>query len=185
MKAYNIIWDVDDKEELEMLPTEIEIPEYMADEDEISNFISEVVGYCHNGYSLTSESNAIEVLLVRPNMYPERILVGCNLKEFQEVVGGYIQAVYPYDDPVALLMDEEGKMLRKELNRALRDEENNIYDVIAGNFLIVGLGEESFASLTPELIEKYNDLFHQPETFVSINRDIIAIPVPDHMINSH
>ena len=35
------------------------------------------------------------------------------------------------------------------LNRALSDEDGNIYDIIAGNFLIVGLGEESFSDLSP------------------------------------
>ena len=40
------------------------------------------------------------------------------------------------------------------LNRALRDENGEMYDAIAGDFLVVGLGEEDFASLTPELAQK-------------------------------
>ena len=32
-------------------------------------------------------------------------------------------------------------------------------------FLVVGLGEEDFASLTPEMAQKYERLFHQPEDF--------------------
>ena len=34
------------------------------------------------------------------------------------------------------------------LNRALRDEDGQMYDAVAGDFLVVGLGEEDFASLT-------------------------------------
>ena len=54
MKAINIIWDVDDMEELENLPTEIEIPDYIDQEDdEISDYISDVTGFCHCGFELT------------------------------------------------------------------------------------------------------------------------------------
>lgn len=58
MKAINIIWDVDNKEGLDMLPSEIEIPEDMIDEagevddDEISDYLSDVTGFCHKGYEL-------------------------------------------------------------------------------------------------------------------------------------
>ena len=52
MKAINIIWDVDFEEDLENLPTEIEIPEGMTDEKEISDYLSDVTGYCHEGFCL-------------------------------------------------------------------------------------------------------------------------------------
>lgn len=57
MQAINILWDVDDPEELEDLPTEIEIPEGMEDEDEISDYISDVTGFCHAGFALDTEKN--------------------------------------------------------------------------------------------------------------------------------
>lgn len=50
-RATNIEWDVDSEEDLEGLPTEIEIPEWVEDE-EISDYLSEVTGYCHKGYVL-------------------------------------------------------------------------------------------------------------------------------------
>ena len=52
MKAINIEWDVDSKEDLDTLPTEIEIPNCMVDPDEISDYISDVTGYCHYGFNL-------------------------------------------------------------------------------------------------------------------------------------
>lgn len=52
MKAINIIWDVDFEEELENLPTEIEIPEGITDEEEISDYITEETGFCHCGFEL-------------------------------------------------------------------------------------------------------------------------------------
>ena len=56
MKAINIKWDTDDEDyegEPDLnLPTEIEIPDGMTDEDEISDYISDMTGFCHYGYEL-------------------------------------------------------------------------------------------------------------------------------------
>lgn len=52
MKAVNIKWDVDDVEDLENLPTEVELPEGMDDEDDISDWLSDEYGWCHSGFEL-------------------------------------------------------------------------------------------------------------------------------------
>ena len=57
-------------------------------------------------------------------------------------------------------------------------------DVIAGTFLVVGLGEEDFVSLSPELAQKYEEEFHQPEAFLPLGRRLMVIPVPDESIRS-
>lgn len=55
MKATNIIWDfigADEEDTLE-LPAEIEIPkEIENDEDAISDYLSEVTGFCHMEFVL-------------------------------------------------------------------------------------------------------------------------------------
>lgn len=124
----------------------------------------------------------MDVLLVRPNMYPQTVQVGCELEDLQKAVGGYIQAVYPFEEPVALVMDEEAKLTGKDLNRALRDEDGDMYDIIAGDFLVVGLGEEDFSSLSPELMKQFEEHFHQPEMFVRMGRSIMALPLPDDKV---
>ena len=43
----------------------------------------------------------------------------------------------------------------------------------------MGLGEEDFASLTPELAQKYEQLFHQPEAFLKLGNRLLVLPVPD------
>lgn len=53
MKAINIEWDTDgDMELLKQLPTEIEIPEEIVDEDEISDYLSDQTGFCHYGFEV-------------------------------------------------------------------------------------------------------------------------------------
>ncbi len=63
------------------------------------------------------------------------------------------------------------------MNRALLDEDGRIYDIISGTFLIVGLAEESFCSLTDEQAEKFAKLFEAPEMFLAGEEGIIILPV--------
>ena len=131
-----------------------------------------------------SESRKMEVLLVQPGMYPQKATIGTELKDFQDAVGGTIAASYPFDDPVAIVCNDEGKLTGLPLNRALRDEDGRMYDAVAGTFLVVGLGEEDFASLSPELAQKYEKQFHQPETFLKLGNRLLVIPVPDDAVKS-
>ena len=130
------------------------------------------------------QKNLMDVLLVKPGMYPQAVQIGGELEDLQKAVGGDIEAVYPFNEEVALVVNEEGKINGSELNRALRDDNEQIYDVIAGDFLVVGLGEEDFASLSPELMEQFEKEFHQPEMFVRMGRSVMALPLPDDKVKS-
>ena len=96
----------------------------------------------------------MKVLMVQPGEIPHETDIEPGLESLQAAVDGPIQAVYPYEDPVALICNEEGKFLGLPLNRALRDDNGEIYDVIAGNVRFTGLGEASFADLPPDLMAK-------------------------------
>jgi hypothetical protein len=120
--------------------------------------------------------NKLDVLLVEPGKRPQMVSIDPGLESLQQAVGGYIQAIYPYEDPVAIVCDEEGKINGSQLNRALRDDSGEIYDIIAGKFLVCGLGEENFESLPENLRGKYEDLFHQPEAFLKMGNRVMAIP---------
>lgn len=99
-----------------------------------------------------------------------------GLESLQSEVDGWIEAIYPFEDDVALICNEEGKINGLELNRALRDENGEVLDVIAGPFLIVGIGEEDFDSLSDDMIEKYRDIFAQPEVFIRTNSGLLVMP---------
>lgn len=129
------------------------------------------------------EKNTISALLVQPEKYPQEIEMPNTLEALQKAVGGTIEAVYPYEDRVALVVNDEGKLNGMPLNRALRQETGEPYDVLAGDFLVVGLGEEDFASLSPALMDKYEALFHQPEMFVQFRKKLMVYPMPDSMVH--
>ena len=101
----------------------------------------------------------MKVLMVEPGKIPQEADIEPGLRSLQAAVDGYIQAVYPYEDPVALICNEDGKLMGLPLNRALRDDTGEIYDIITGNFLITGLDEENFSDLSPELMENIRSNF--------------------------
>ena len=121
----------------------------------------------------------LKVLVIEPEKKPYTKEIPHTLESMQKEVGGYIQAVYPWDDPCAIICDEEGKLKGYPYNRVLRDEDGDIYDVIAGTFLVVGLGREDFVSLSDEYIEKYSKLFAAPVLFFQTKDKLLVVPVSD------
>ena len=111
---------------------------------------------------MEQNENTLSVLKIAPGQYPQQVEIDNDLKALQQAVGGSIDAVYPFADPVAIICNDEGKLMGLPLNRTLRDENGEMYDAVAGTFLVVGLGEEDFASLTPELAQKLS-LIHISE----------------------
>ena len=115
----------------------------------------------------------MEVVMVEPGKEARIAEIGSDLKSLQAAVGGYIEAAYFFDDPVALICNEEGKVYGLPYNRAIRDEAGKVQDIIAGPFFVCGLGEESFCSLPKELQTKYLDMFKYPEKFLTIGGKMV------------
>lgn len=122
--------------------------------------------------------NTMTVLVVEPLKEPYLKEISSGLSAMQEEINGLIAAAYPFDDPVALICNDEGKLNGMELNRALRDDRGRLYDIVAGPFLVAGLSEDNFASLSPELAQKYMEHFKMPEMFAMVDGEITAIPIP-------
>jgi hypothetical protein len=112
----------------------------------------------------------MKVLIVEPLKVPYEKEISGDLKSMQAIVGGLIEAIYPFEDEeLALICNEEGKLLGLPYNRALRDEDGRIYDVIAGTFFLcrAPADSESFEGLTEGQMRFYKDLFKHPELFLT------------------
>ena len=109
----------------------------------------------------------MKILVIEPMKAPRVTEIEDTLEAMQKVVGGYIEAIYPFEEEVALICNEEGKMMGLPMNRALRDEDEQIYDVICGTFFLCAAppDEENFCSLSDEQIDRFTDLFRHPELF--------------------
>ena len=82
----------------------------------------------------------------------------------QETVGGLIQAIYPFEEEVAVVCNEEGILLGMPFNRSMEGG----YGGVFGTFFVCGLGEEDFCSLTPEQMETYRRKFRHAEILLGI-----------------
>ena len=116
-----------------------------------------------------------KIVLVEPNKTARIVEMNLTLENMQKTVGGLIQAVYPFEDEVALVCNDEGKIIGLPLNRGLTDEKGDIYDIVAGTFFICGLSEDNFAGLTDEQADLYLKKFLHPQKFIRINGKIIAM----------
>lgn len=125
----------------------------------------------------SGQEETMTVLVVEPLKEPYIKEISTGLSAMQAEVGGMIAATYPFYDQVAVICNDEGKLNGIELNRALRDDSGEIYDIVAGTFLVTGLGEENFSSLSPELAEKYMEQFKTPELFAMVDGELTVLPV--------
>ena len=99
----------------------------------------------------------MKVIIVKPFTQPYTEEIKGDLKSMQAVVGGYIQAIYPFDDEVALVCNEEGKINGLMPNRYLLNRNNGILDFICGDFFLcyAPCDSENFESMPDNLIDKY------------------------------
>lgn len=115
--------------------------------------------------------NIITAILVEVGKPAKVIELEPKLKFLQAAVQGNIEVIYPYKDEVAIICNEEAKLLNKPLNRALCTEGisgREIYDIIAGDFLIVyaPIVSENFESFPNDLLNKYLTMYKYPEQFL-------------------
>ena len=120
----------------------------------------------------------MKVLLVQPGLYAREAVIGNELEDMQKTVGGWIEAVYPYDDEVAIICNEEGLLMGLSLNRKITDD-----IIIAGTFFVCGTNEDNFISLSDEQMKKYEELLKMPEVFIRENGNINAMQVSEEAWN--
>ena len=103
----------------------------------------------------------MNVLVVEPGMalYEKEVN---GLKEMQATVGGLITVIYPYEEQVAIVSNDESILEGMPFNRSVEGG----YGGIFGTFFVCGLGEEDFCSLPPEQMERFKKKFHQAEILV-------------------
>lgn len=122
----------------------------------------------------------MRVLVVKPCQHPYVEDIDGSLKSMQEIIGGGIHATHPFDDSVNVVTTDMGKLIEQPMNRVLRDEDGRVGDVLCGTFLICGVLNDRFISLTDEQIKRYTQVFYVPEVFLHIGDRIIVLQVPDY-----
>lgn len=118
----------------------------------------------------------MRVLVVEPGYEPyEKEING--LKEMQATVGGLIDAIYPYEERVTLVCNDEGLINGMDFNRSVPGG----YGGIFGPFFICGIDEDDFCSLTDEQMSRFKKEYHKAEILLGVKgNDIISLKVEPH-----
>lgn len=122
------------------------------------------------------------ILTIEPNRKPVVQEIEDRLDAMQAVVGGMIQAVYPFDESVAIICSDEGKLLGLPPNRALRHPDTGeIYDILCGTVFLCGapLEGETFTSLSDAQIEHYRQVFLCPEVFLNTSDGLVILKMEE------
>lgn len=125
--------------------------------------MSSIKNYLDGRFELTPEPESnIRVLIVEPWELPRETIIPNTLQAKQEIVEGLIEAVYPFQDQVALVCNDEGKLIGLPLNRRVGG------DIIAGTFIVCGIDNRnaSFSSLSDEQVKRYSDMFKTIEIYM-------------------
>ena len=121
----------------------------------------------------------LKIVVVKVGEYAKITEIPSGLESLQSVVGGLIEASHFFNDEIALISNEEGKINGMPYNRVVKSTTGTILDVIAGDFFIIGSpsGSTEFASLSDELAVKYRNMFLIPQNFASYNNSLTYYPV--------
>ena len=126
---------------------------------------------------MADEQNAIEqmtVLVVEPGYAPYEKTIPNTLEAKQELVGGLITAIYPYEEMVAIVANDEGILLNMEFNRSVEGG----YGGVFGSFFVCGLTEDDFCYLPPDQMERFKKKFHKAEILLGVRgNDLITLKV--------
>lgn len=131
------------------------------------------------GYIVFTEDSFTEPYTEEQRTY----VVSSDNKAFKPNMGGY--SIY------ASSLDGVDKMVRLEAYMAAEHggkdgwkvercytklQTREMVEIMAGTFFICDCSGESFGSLSDEQFKKYTEMFKQPERFVRINNEILAVP---------
>jgi hypothetical protein len=121
----------------------------------------------------------ITVVALLPGKTAQITKIPSGLASYQKFVGGYIEAVYPFDDPVCIVCNEEGKINGLQLNRAIYTPDGEMHDIIAGSCFICDCSGKDFGSLSEDQQQRYLQMFHDPEIFFKVGDEIRAVKVQE------
>lgn len=107
--------------------------------------------------------NLCRILFIEPGRKPYESEIVVDLESLQKAVDGHIEITYPFDrdgdgNNVVVVGNEEAKLENLPPNRRIYGS------VYCGNIFLIGDDMEGgLTSLTDEQIQKYGEMFEQPE----------------------
>lgn len=120
----------------------------------------------------------IKVILLKPNKLAEVVEIDGSLSGMQKIVDGLIEPAYYFEDPICVIVNEEGKINGSEFNRGVYVE-NKLVDIIAGTAFVCGVNGCNFTDIPECMISKYMNIFKYPDAVFNINGKVVCVPIID------
>ena len=104
------------------------------------------------------------IVVVEPGRPAYIAKIDDSLEAMQNIVGGLIEVATIFEDDVALICNEEGKIINLPPNRVLEDEDGNVLDIIQGTFFLIYAPQDNdnFETLPANLLRKYERKYKIP-----------------------
>ena len=116
----------------------------------------------------------IKVVMLEPEKEAYVTEIDNSLGNMQRIVGGLIQAVYPFEEQVCIVCNDEGKITGLPLNRAVCWESGELVDIIAGTAFICSCSGQDFGSLSEKQCSYYLQKFKSPEIFLRVDGKLVV-----------
>ena len=122
MKAANIKWDTDgNKKTLRYLPKKMEIPSGMYDLDDISDYLSDETGFCHDGFFIEYDKDDVKEYL--ESHLEENDLGGVEITE--EDIDAVLKEANCFGD-LEFIADAYLSSIRDVLDEGLENEKEDL-----------------------------------------------------------
>ena len=118
----------------------------------------------------------IQVVLLEPGKLARPAAIDASLECYQKIVGGMIEAFYPFEEPVCIVCNEESKINGMRPNRSVKNDDGVMVDFIFGPAFICDCRGENLDSLSDEQIDRYGKMFRYPEHLARVNDTLLGIP---------
>ena len=95
----------------------------------LAAYFCDSIGFAHVDFDMDAAkalSQDITVVILEPGKMSRIGTIDGSLAGMQKFVGGYIEAFYPFEEPVCIVCNEEGKMNGMPLNRAIYAEPEEV-----------------------------------------------------------
>lgn len=112
-----------------------------------------------------AKEETLQVLFVPAGGEPQVRTIDNTLEAFQSLVGGYIEVLRPFKNRnVVVVANEEARLLGLKINRPWLNRDNDIVDVICGDFFVCYHADDSegFTSLRDYQLLHYGHLLRNP-----------------------
>ena len=107
----------------------------------------------------------MKAIVIKPGKYAQSKDIDPTYSTLRSLVGGNIEMTYPFEDEyLAVISNEESKLLDLPPNRAVRRNDGSVADIYCGTMVVVALATEGeYRDLTNKEAKMVLQMWGSPE----------------------